>query len=119
MRGRVGGREAGPLTVGPPEAPPPEGLLGDVGDADVLAELSVFALQEVRQVVHLQSRVRFHQVLVLPSILGLNPNPEVQMTRFPLNSIIPNNTDCLKNPDFLICHLVMSHQSKVKCFNRS
>lgn len=62
VRGRIGGRGAGPLTVGPPEAPPPDGLLGDVGDADVLTELSVFALQEVRQVVHLQSKFRFNQV---------------------------------------------------------
>lgn len=70
VRGRIGGREAGPVTVGPPEAPPPDGLLGDVGDADVLAELSVFALQEVGQVVHLQSKSRFTQVSLLPFMFG-------------------------------------------------
>lgn len=84
MRGGLGGREAWPLSVAQPEATPPDRLRGDVGDADVLAELSVFALEEIRQVVHLQSKFRQNQVLVLPLMFGLKPNPQVEITRFSL-----------------------------------
>lgn len=55
-RGRFGGRGAWPLTFAQPKTPPPDRLLSDVRDPYVLTKLSVFAPEEIRQVVHLQSK---------------------------------------------------------------
>lgn len=55
-RGRLGRRRARPLAFAQPRSPPPDRLLGDVSDAYVLTELSVFASEEIGEVVHLQGK---------------------------------------------------------------
>lgn len=55
-RGRIGRWKARPLAFAQPKSPPPGRLLGDVSDPDVLTELSVFASEEIGEVVHLQSK---------------------------------------------------------------